>query len=51
LPLKPPPFKIKYPIAYADGFALACAIAQGGVLVTGDPKLKDVKEVPIILQT
>jgi len=40
--------KIKYPIAYADGFALAAAIAQGGALVTGDPELKDMKEVPII---
>lgn len=40
--------KIKYPIAYADGFALATAIAQGGTLVTGDPELKDVKEVPIL---
>ena len=40
--------KIKYPIAYADGFALAAVIAQGGALVTGDPELKDMKEVPII---
>jgi len=40
--------KIKYPIAYADGFALAAAIAQGGALLTGDPELKDMKEVPII---
>jgi predicted nucleic acid-binding protein len=40
--------KIKYPIAYADGFALASAIAKGGILVTGDPELKEVKEVPII---
>lgn len=40
--------KIKYPIAYADGFALAAAIAQGGALVTGDPELKDTREVPII---
>ncbi len=36
--------KIKYPIAYADGFALATAIAQGGVLVTGDPELKDLRD-------
>ena len=40
--------KIKYPIAYADGFALAAAIAQSGALVTGDPELKDTREVPII---
>ena len=40
--------KIKYPIAYADAFALATAIAKGGSLITGDPELKDLKEATIL---
>ena len=40
--------KIKYPIAYADSFALAVTRASGGSLVTGDPELRNAKEVPIL---
>jgi predicted nucleic acid-binding protein len=40
-------FKIRYPIAYADGFALATAQAVGGALVTGDHELKGIRDVPI----
>lgn len=40
--------KIKYPIAYTDGFALATTVAKGGALITGDPELQDAKEVPIL---
>ena len=40
--------KIKYPIAYADGFALATAVVLGGSLLTGDPALQGVKEIPIL---
>jgi len=40
--------KIKYPIAYADAFALATAKAMRGPLVTGDPGLKGLREVPLI---
>jgi predicted nucleic acid-binding protein len=41
-------FKISHAIAYADAFALATAKAQKGTLVTGDPELKNLKEVPIL---
>lgn len=41
-------FKIRYPLADADAFALATARRQGGVLVTGDPELKAVKEVSVL---
>ncbi|MGB9921057.1 MAG: type II toxin-antitoxin system VapC family toxin [Moorellales bacterium] len=41
-------FKARYPIAYADGFALATAACKGGALVTGDPDLKSVKEVDLV---
>ncbi|MBC7345364.1 MAG: type II toxin-antitoxin system VapC family toxin [Clostridia bacterium] len=40
--------KIKYPIAYADAFALATAKAIGAPLVTGDPEFKGLHEVPLI---
>lgn len=32
--------KAEYPIAYADCFALACAMDHSAVLVTGDPEFK-----------
>lgn len=41
-------FKIRYPLAYADGFALATAVAVGGALITGDPELRNVEETPIL---
>jgi len=32
-------YKARFPISYADAFALACARDQGADLVTGDPEL------------
>ncbi len=32
--------KAAHPLAYADAFAAALAMTQGGTLVTGDPELK-----------
>ena len=34
--------KADYPISYADCFALACALEQSAILVTGDPDFKKV---------
>jgi predicted nucleic acid-binding protein len=31
--------KARFPISYADAFALACAQEQGAALVTGDPEI------------
>ncbi|MFZ1199000.1 MAG: type II toxin-antitoxin system VapC family toxin [Desulfobacterales bacterium] len=41
-------FKAEYPIAYADCFALACAIEHSAVLVTGDPEFKLVEHLVTI---
>jgi len=40
--------KVNYPIAYANAFAIATAITQEGDLLTGDPELKDLEDIPII---
>lgn len=40
--------KIKYPLAYADAFAVATAQLTNSALLTGDPELKDIKEVRIL---
>ncbi len=41
-------FKSQYPLSYADCFALACAIENTAVLVTGDPEFRGVSHlVPI----
>lgn len=40
--------KVNYPIAYVDAFAIATAITQEGDLLTGDPELKDLEDIPII---
>jgi len=40
--------KMNHLIAYADAFAIATAITQKGSLLTGDPELKDVRDIPII---
>lgn len=40
--------KIRYSIAYADAFAIATAIIQEGPLLTGDPELRDIKDVSIM---
>ena len=37
--------KAEYPIAFADCFALACAIDHSAVLVTGDPEFKMVEHL------
>ncbi len=41
-------FKLRYPLAYADGFALATAVTVGGALITGDPELRKVEEAPVL---
>ena len=33
--------KARYPIAYADAFAVATAIGRDAVLLTGDPEILD----------
>lgn len=40
--------KVNYLIAYADAFAIATAITQEGDLLTGDPELKGLEDIPII---
>lgn len=40
--------KMNYPMADADAFAVATAKAKGAYLLTGDPELRDLKEVPIL---
>ncbi len=37
--------KARYPISYADAFALASAIEQGADLVTGDPEFRHVEHL------
>ncbi len=37
--------KIRYPISYADAFALAIANELGALLVTGDPELVSLRNV------
>lgn len=37
--------KAHYPIAYADAFAVTAAQTNNGMLVTGDPEFKAVKDV------
>ena len=34
--------KAEYPISYADCFALACALENSAIIVTGDPEFKKV---------
>ncbi|MEW6770309.1 MAG: type II toxin-antitoxin system VapC family toxin [Bacillota bacterium] len=40
--------KMRYPVAYADAFAVATAKATRSALLTGDPELKEVAGVEII---
>lgn len=40
--------KAEYPLSFADCFALACAINQSAVLVTGDPEFKAVSHLATI---
>lgn len=37
--------KARYPVAYADAFAVAAARSLNGVLLTGDPEFEAVKEL------
>lgn len=37
--------KAQYPISYADAFAVACALQNSAVLVTGDPEFKSVSHL------
>jgi predicted nucleic acid-binding protein len=41
--------KARYPLSYADAFALASAIEQGADLVTGDPEFKQVEHLVKII--
>jgi uncharacterized protein len=41
--------KAKYPISYADAFAVAKALQTGATLVTGDPEYKKVLKIIEIL--
>lgn len=41
--------KARFPISYADAFALACAQEQGATLVTGDPEILNADHgIPIL---
>lgn len=40
--------KVHRPISYADAFAVATAQIQNAFLLTGDPELKEIEEVPIL---
>ena len=37
--------KARYPISYADAFALAMALEHSAVLVTGDPEFRQVEHL------
>ena len=41
--------KAKYPISYADAFAVAKALQSGATVVTGDPEYKKVSKIIEIL--
>lgn len=41
-------WKSRYPISYADAFALATAIRRRGALVTGDPDFKPIRDAGIV---
>ena len=40
--------KAQYPIAYADCFAVATAVREKAVIVTGDPDFKQVEKIVTI---
>ena len=42
-------YKARYPISYADAFALASAIEHSATLVTGDPEFKHVEHLVKII--
>jgi predicted nucleic acid-binding protein len=37
--------KANYSISYADSFAVAAALEQSAIVLTGDPEFKDVEEI------
>ena len=41
-------FKIRYTVSYADAFALATAHLKKAYLLTGDPEIQKVDEVPLL---
>ncbi len=42
--IKAASIKARYPIAYADAFAVATAVEQEAILVTGDPDFKEIEK-------
>lgn len=48
LVLKAALIKMKYPVAYADAFAVATARDKNSLLMTGDPEIKGIEEVDIL---
>lgn len=44
LALRAAEVKAGHPLAYADAFAVALAMKESGVLVTGDPELKQLED-------
>ena len=43
-------FKARYPISYADGFAVATAVVRGEPLVTGDSELREMASTEKVLK-
>jgi len=41
--------KARYPVSYADAFAIALANELGATVVTGDPEFKEVESVVAVL--
>ena len=41
--------KAKYPLSYADTFAIATAIDRDAAIVTGDPEMRNVESIVKIL--
>jgi len=48
LVLKAAAIKMKYPVSYADAFAVATAKGKNSLLMTGDPEIKGINEVDIL---
>lgn len=44
LAMKAAAIKAGHPLAYADAFAAALAVSEGGILVTGDPEFEQVED-------
>lgn len=45
LALRAAEIKARYPLAYADAFAAALAVDEGGILVTGDPEFESLENL------